>query len=194
MRRMAPEAARRRLGLDPSLFTVMILMGGPGSKVIRTFVRQFERSAGRWQIVACCGRNESLRRELEGLAPSLKNRLVPLGFTPDLPLWMRAADLLLTKPGPASILEGAAMGVPLVLDHYQTMPQEIPNARFVAGHGLGLVVTRRAQMVEVLDEVQRQPGRLRALRTRMETFQVRDACPVVVEAMAKSLAGRPTKL
>jgi UDP-N-acetylglucosamine:LPS N-acetylglucosamine transferase len=194
IRQTAREAARRRLGLDPNLFTVMILMGGPGSKVIRTFVHQFEASASRWQVLACCGRNEGLRKELEDLVPTLKNRLVPVGFTSDLPLWMRAADLLLTKPGPASILEGAAMGVPLVLDHYQTMPQEIPNTRFVAEHGLGLVVTRRAQMVEILGEVQSQPGRLQALQTRMQGFRARDACPAMVQAMERSLHKTSTKM
>ena len=42
----------------------------------------------------------------EGLAPALKNRLVPLGFSRELERWTAASDVLLTKPGPASILEG----------------------------------------------------------------------------------------
>lgn len=186
-RKVSRAQARQRFGLEPGLFTVMILMGGLGSKVIAHFARQFESSKQRWQIIACCGKNEALRLELEKLAPRLRNKLVPVGFSRELHLWMRASDLLLTKPGPASLMEGAAMQVPLVLDHYQTMPQEIPNVDFVEDHGLGVVVRQRKRMAQVVQELADDPSRLATLRKNLRKFHLKDATIPLIEAMKRAL-------
>jgi UDP-N-acetylglucosamine:LPS N-acetylglucosamine transferase len=131
VRTLSQAAARRHFGLDEGLFTVIIVMGGCGGSVIRDFVLTFEQPGRRWQVLACCGKNEALNAELDRLAPSMQNRVIPVGFTKELHLLMRAADLVVSKPGPASLMEALAMGCPLVLDDAQTMPQEVPNARWV---------------------------------------------------------------
>ena len=132
------EEALKRFELDPGVFTVAIIMGGYGGKVILDFVRSLDASKRDWQVVACCGNNEALRLKLEALKPGLKNRLLALGFTDQVPaLLLRAADVVVTKPGPATLMEALAIGAPLVLDDVNTMPQERPNAAWIEGLGPG---------------------------------------------------------
>ncbi len=186
-RRLTQAAARRAFGLAPGVFTPMILMGGYGGPAIRQFVRAFEASPERWQVVACCGRNELLKAHIEALAPGLKNRVLALGFSTDLHRLMRAADLMVAKPGPASIFEGLAMGVPLVLDNAATMPQEAPNARFVEEQGFGLSVRRRSRMFQAVNRLAHDPGELAAMRARIRAYRVADASRPLMAAMQAAL-------
>ncbi len=182
--------ARARFGLDQDLFTVMILMGGWGSTVIRHFVEKFEAAPGRWQVVACCGKNQALKEELESRAPGFRNKVVPVGFSLELHRLMRASDLLITKPGPASIMEGVAMNVPLVLDHFQTMPQERPNVGLVEREGLGVVVSDRRRMFDTVRGLWENPDRLEEIRRRQRAYRLKDASVPVIRAMRACLEGK----
>jgi UDP-N-acetylglucosamine:LPS N-acetylglucosamine transferase len=187
-RRLTQAAARKVFGLDPGLFTPMILMGGYGGPVIREFVEAFEASPERWQVVACCGRNEKLKAQLEALAPGLKNRVLAMGFSTDLHRLMRAADVMVAKPGPASIFEGLAMGVPMVLDGAATMPQEVPNAQFVTGQGFGLSVGHRRQMFGAVQSLAQDPAGLAAIRRRIKAYRMADASQQIIAGMKSAMA------
>ncbi len=191
-RGLTPAQARHRFGLSQELFTVMILMGGFGSSIIASFVKQFEKSSRRWQIVACCGRNEKLFKQIGRMAPKLKNKVKALGFCRELPGLMRSADLMITKPGPASIMEALAVQTPLVLDNYETMPQEIPNVDFVVRNKLGLAVLKRKEMFQAVNTLFKDPSRLEALRTRMKEYGLRDASEPLINTIYEKLYDKPS--
>lgn len=183
VRGLEKRQARRRMGLREGLFTPMILMGAYGGSAMTALIRQFEKSEATWQIVACCGKNRLLLSQLERLRPRLKNRLVPLGFTQELHLAMRASDLCITKPGPASLTEAMAMNVPLVLDDARTMIQEEANVDYVRDRGLGVVVGDRRDMLSVVEGLHRDGGRLRSFRRRLRTFAPKDAARPFLKAV-----------
>jgi processive 1,2-diacylglycerol beta-glucosyltransferase len=162
-------------------------MGGYGGPAIREFVEAFEASPERWQVVACCGRNQALKAHIEAMAPRLKNRVLALGFSTDLHRLMRAADLMVAKPGPASIFEGLAMGIPLVLDDAATMPQEVPNARFVQAQGFGLSVRKRSQMLGAVGRLAADRRQLAAMRSAIRAYRVADASQPMIAAIQGAL-------
>jgi|GEM_PF-2511460 UDP-N-acetylglucosamine:LPS N-acetylglucosamine transferase len=188
--RLSQAAARRAFGLEPGLFTPMILMGGYGGPAIREFVEAFEASPSRWQVVACCGRNLALKAQIEAMAPRLKNRVLALGFSTELHRLMRAADVMVAKPGPASIFEGLAMGIPLVLDDAATMPQEAPNARFVEAQGFGLSVRRRSHMLAAVASLASQPAQMATMRKAIKAYRVADASQPVIAAIQAAMGPR----
>lgn len=179
--------AFRRFELDPALFTVAITMGGYGGKVIEEFVRCLDKSEQRWQVVACCGNNLALRLKLESLKSSLKNSLLALGFTDQMPALMRATDVLVTKPGPATIMEALAMRVPLVLDDVDTMPQERPNAAWIAGEGMGLALKNRKHILRAVSQLHDQSELGRAMREAQKRHAPMDASAAILEAMQSCL-------
>ena len=79
------------------------------------------------------GRNEELRTTLEEKYAGHGVLAVP--FTDQVPAYMHAADVLLSKAGGISSAEAAVLGVPLV--HTMAIPGvETQNAAFFAAHGM----------------------------------------------------------
>ena len=68
---------RTRLGLHPNLTTVLVMFGGQGSREMLETANAFNNCSSRFQVVYVCGRNESLRRELERLE-SRPRRIITL--------------------------------------------------------------------------------------------------------------------
>lgn len=149
---------RQRLGLDPQRPTGIVLFGGHGA---RTMLGIAERLADT-QLILVCGHNERLAEALRAL-PHRAPRLV-LGYTSDIPAYMRLADFFIGKPGPGSVSEAVQMGLPvIVVANRLTMPQERYNAQWIRENGLGIVhgSFRRidsavAQLLQQLDRFQSQ--------------------------------------
>ena len=139
-----PANARERgdlaaLGLDPALPTALIMFGGFGSAAMRTIVRRIDESGLRVQVIAVCGRNERLEASLRAMPLRIPAHVT--GFVPDVAGLMRRADFFIGKPGPGSISEAVAMGLPVIVERNAwTMPQERYNAEWVEEQGLGIAV------------------------------------------------------
>jgi len=127
----------QRLGLDPTRPTGIVMFGGHGSKAMLGIA---ERLAASTQLIFICGHNKALAARLQAL-PRGAPRLV-VGFSTDVPRYMRLADFFIGKPGPGSLSEAVQMGLPvIVVDNAWTMPQERYNAHWVRDNGLGIVAS-----------------------------------------------------
>jgi len=137
-------AERKRLGLDPAKPAGLVLFGGQGSKVMLEIAeRLFDR-----QLIFICGRNEAL-------AAKLRARGGPHyieGFTSQVPYFMHLADYFVGKPGPGSISEAAAMGLPVIVEcNSWTLPQERYNAEWVREKNVGIVVPNFRRIGDAVD-------------------------------------------
>lgn len=139
-----PSAPRERgelsaLGLDPALPTALVMFGGFGSASMRTIVERLDRSGLGVQVIAVCGRNERLERSLRAMP--LRMPVHVTGFVPDVARLMRLADFFVGKPGPGSVSEALAMGLPVIVERNAwTMPQERYNVEWIAERGVGIAV------------------------------------------------------
>lgn len=149
---------RLRLGLDPQRPTGIVLFGGHGARTMLGIAKRLADT----QLILVCGHNERLAEALRAL-PHRAPRLV-LGYTSDIPAYMRLADFFVGKPGPGSVSEAVQMGLPvIVVANRLTMPQERYNAQWIRENGLGIVhgSFRRidsavAQLLQQLDRFQSQ--------------------------------------
>lgn len=127
------------LGLDPVLPTALVMFGGFGSAAMRTIVQRLDTSGLRVQVIAVCGRNERLEASLRAMPLRIPAHIT--GFVRDVSRLMRCADFFIGKPGPGSISEALAMGLPVIVERNAwTMPQERYNAEWVAEQGVGIAV------------------------------------------------------
>jgi UDP-N-acetylglucosamine:LPS N-acetylglucosamine transferase len=146
----APPLADRTLeramaGLDAHTPTGLVLFGGTGSRVMKTIARQLPAVP----LVLMCGRNEALAAELRAL-PAPAPRIV-VGFSTEVARWMQRCDFFIGKPGPGSLSEAVAQGLPVITTRNAwTMPQERFNTEWVREHGLGLVLRRFAEVDEAV--------------------------------------------
>ncbi|MSV31862.1 MAG: galactosyldiacylglycerol synthase, partial [Bryobacterales bacterium] len=80
------SAERRRLGLDPSRPTGVVLFGGMGSKKMDEIFLRIDKSSLDVQLILVCGKNEKLRKRLAE-RPSRIIKFVE-GFTREIPRYM----------------------------------------------------------------------------------------------------------
>lgn len=134
---------RARLNLRKDLFTVLLVGGGEGMGPLRAIARALDHSNLPIQLVIIAGRNEKLHSQLRQLPWHIPANIQ--GFVNNMPDWMRASDLVITKAGPGTIMETLAAGKPMILSSY-LRGQEQGNVAFVESAHLG-VLRRNPQVI-----------------------------------------------
>jgi 1,2-diacylglycerol 3-beta-galactosyltransferase len=138
---------RRELGWTLDKPTVLLVGGGEGMGPLEETAIAIDESGLDVNLVVVCGRNAKLRFDLQ--RRNWDNPAYIHGFTRDLPDFMRAADIIVTKAGPGTIAEALIAGLPIIL--YSKLPgQEDGNVRFVEEVGAGVWAPEPLQVVRTL--------------------------------------------
>jgi 1,2-diacylglycerol 3-beta-galactosyltransferase len=129
------RALRKKLNWPLNKPIVLLVGGGEGMGPIAKIARAIEESGLDLGLIIVAGRNEPLRKNLE--SKKWENFTLVYGFTRDMPDFMQAADILVTKSGPATLIEGLNANIPIVM--YGKLPgQEDGNVTFIEGAGAGV--------------------------------------------------------
>jgi 1,2-diacylglycerol 3-beta-galactosyltransferase len=162
---------RARLKLRQDLFTILLIGGGEGMGPMRGIARALDHAHLQIQLVIIAGRNEKLQRQLRELSWHIPVSIQ--GFVTNMPDWMRASDLVITKAGPGTIMETLAAGKPMILSGF-LRGQEEGNVRFVQETGIGVLRTNGQAIVrQVRAWLDGEHGQL----VRMQQNAVRNARP-----------------
>jgi len=137
-RRLTDKAtARAALGWPTDRPVVMMVAGGDGmGPLLETTMALVEKRL-RCQIVVVCGRNTTLKDRIDAaVAQAGAKNVTVYGFVTNMPQFMAAADILVTKAGPATITEAGIAGLPIILSG--AIPgQEDGNVRLVVENEAG---------------------------------------------------------
>jgi 1,2-diacylglycerol 3-beta-galactosyltransferase len=143
---------RERLGLRAESFVVLVCGGADGSGGLVNHARAIAAGPPDVEVVVICGRNERARSALAGLHTRTGRRVQVLGYVNNMPEWMRASDVVVSKAGPGTIAEALCCGLPLLLVWY--LPgQERGNVEWVVDIGAGRYVPRDEQLVDAVAEL-----------------------------------------
>lgn len=138
---------RERLNIPADKKFVAVMTGGAGCGKIVRLCKKFDRATdGSFYIAVFAGRNEQLRKKLEKrFAGNEKFAVMP--FTSQMDLYIKAADVAVTKPGGLSSTELAVCNIPIV--HLHSVPGvETYNLKYFAGNGLSLKSKTTAEAVK----------------------------------------------
>lgn len=164
-------AERRALGLHPDRPTGLVLFGGYGTGVMREILDKLDRSPLDVQLILIAGKNDALQRELSARPTRIAKHVV--GFTNEIPRWMKLSDFFIGKPGPASISEAVHMGLPVItVRNAWTLPQERFNSEWLSERGLGVVLRNFSGIDSAVGEILK-PGRLAEMRAATEQIHNR---------------------
>jgi 1,2-diacylglycerol 3-beta-galactosyltransferase len=179
-------ALRGSLGLSER-FLAVVTGGGEGSGGVYRHVAALARQLPGIELVAICGRNRRLRRRLGRLAARTGASLTVRGFVDNMADWLRCADVLVTKAGPATIAEAAACAVPLVLTSH-VPGQEEGNIDLVVRAGAGVRVRGRRRLVAEIGRLSGDPAAVLAMRAAAARLGRPGAAAAIADLIA-GLAG-----
>ncbi len=116
---------------------IAVMTGGAGCGKIATLCKKLDKlSDERHSILVFTGNNMKLRQKLEARYGGTEKFRI-LSFTPHMPLYLKAADVVLSKAGGLSSTEVAVCRIPLVL--MKSIPGvESANVKYFVRNGLAL--------------------------------------------------------
>ncbi len=182
-------AERERRGLDPDLPTGLVLFGGQGSNAMLEIAERLDAAQLDLQLIFLCGRNEKLVGTLRRRRGRLRSFVE--GFTKEVPFYMQLCDFFIGKPGPGSVSEAIAMGLPVIVERNAwTLPQERYNADWVLEKQVGLVV-RGPHEIPSAVKLLLEPANLARFRARTAAIRNRAVyeIPGILRRIAEGSSG-----
>jgi processive 1,2-diacylglycerol beta-glucosyltransferase len=153
-----PTAAWR-LHLDPKRAIVLIMGGGLGVGALEDVARSLVSHSLDAQIVFITGCNQALRRRLRAMSKAWMVR----GFVENMPDWLAAADVAISKAGGLAGSELLAAGLPTIIPRALT-GHEAMNAQYLASTGGALLADSAAEAVAQADRLLCEPQTREAMR------------------------------
>jgi 1,2-diacylglycerol 3-beta-galactosyltransferase len=140
--------ARKELGWDPTLPAVLMVGGGDGMGPLYKTARAVDARGLNCQLIIIAGRNKLLKQQLDD--SHWNEPMRSYGFVTDMPRLMSAADVLVTKAGPATISEACIAGLPMIL--YDAIPgQETGNVDYVVENNAGVFAPSPREVADALE-------------------------------------------
>jgi len=182
-RSVSKREVRRRLGIDVDRTTLLLMGGGLGIGPLEKSVVGLDRLRCDFQTVVVVGKNPALERRLKATARTLRHPMTVVGFVPNVFDYMRAADVLVSKPGGLTSSESLAAELPIVM--LKPLPgQEERNTRYLEDSGVGIRVQTSKELVHELDRLLGDPEALEQMRVAARRL----AKPFAAQAVAEMIA------
>ncbi|MGH9772239.1 MAG: MGDG synthase family glycosyltransferase [Candidatus Acidiferrales bacterium] len=186
--------ARSRLGIEPHSPVLLVLFGGAGFGNAGRIVAELRKVRPPVQAVFIAGKNRALEGQLASLTRNETRRTTQptwrvLGWVSNMHEWMVAADLLLSKPGGATVMEAAACGLPLLA--FDPLPgNEERTCRWLEKWGIGLWIKVAEDIAPAVERLLADPAARFALRERAREFARPRAAYETAEAILQRLPSR----
>ncbi len=142
-----PATIRCRLGWPEDRLVVLLIGGGEGMGPLEQIAEVVDGAGFPVALVIVAGRNEALKARLEQHPWQLPTHIY--GFTREMPDFMRAANILVTKAGPGTISEALCTGLPMILFSRMDGAEE-GNVDYVTRSGCGVYAPRPELVVRSL--------------------------------------------
>jgi 1,2-diacylglycerol 3-beta-galactosyltransferase len=144
---VTPRDLRLRLGWPLDEPVVLLMGGGEGMGQLEPIAAAIDQARQPITLVIVTGRNKALRQRLETRSWKTPTRVY--GFVQEMPDFMHAADILLTKAGPGTISEAISAGLPVIL-FSRLDGTEVGNVRYLVDHGAGIWAPSPDKAVEAV--------------------------------------------
>lgn len=165
---------RDQLRWPQDLPMIVLIGGGEGMGPLEKTSLSIDSAGLRVGLAIITGRNQKLKQRLE--ARSWQIPVFVYGFVKNMPDFMGAADILITKAGPGTISEALNAGLPMIL--YSRLPgQEDGNVTYIVETGAGVWAPTPEEIVTVL-------------RTWIEQPQSRQAAAAISQRLARPQSAR----
>jgi len=140
---------RKQLGWPEDKVITLLIGGGEGMGPLEEIAKKINTSCLDTTLVVVAGRNKKLKDKLENIDWNIPAFIY--GFVKEMPDFMRAANILVTKAGPGTISEALIAGLQIIL--YHLIPgQEEGNVSYVIDEGAGIWAPETEDIIHILED------------------------------------------
>ncbi|MCX5698891.1 MAG: glycosyltransferase [Candidatus Omnitrophica bacterium] len=158
-----------KFGIDRNKFTVLIMTGSFGSGPLKEIAASLRCQA---QVLVVCAKNKKLFGRLQ--KQNLENVKV-FGFVNNAQELMAVSDVIITKPGGATITEVLIMELPVIF--ISAIPgQETANVEILAEYGIGISPKNIQEIKSIVVDLKNNPRKIEKLRRKIREIQKPFAC------------------
>lgn len=160
--------ARRALGLDPHMRTLLLMGGSMGYGDLPGTLCELDEMTEDFQIMVVCGNNKKAKSEIDSL--TLRKRILTFGYTSEIDLLMDAADCIVTKPGGLTTSEALAKRLPMIICN--PIPgQEDRNTEFLLNSGTAMKISKTSRLADVIHQLFCTPDRIRIMQEAIDLIR-----------------------
>jgi processive 1,2-diacylglycerol beta-glucosyltransferase len=146
--------ARKELGLDEKLFTIIIMKAGFFSIKNKKIVKQLKKIDEKIQIIIINGKSEKSKLDLDKRISkaNLKHKIFNLGFVNNIDKYFSASDLIVGKAGGLTTTETITKGLPSLI--ISKLPQqEVYNKKYLVDNGCALNLNGKNTISKNINEL-----------------------------------------
>lgn len=175
-------SARVQLDIPKDKKVFLVMTGGIGCENMMGLCDKLLRSLrSDGLIYVLVGKNENLKKTLDDKYRST-GQLQTISFTRQVPLYMAASDVLISKPGGLSSTEAAVANIPMV--HVHAIPGcETYNAHFFSENGLSLYANNDKEAVTFANLLAYDEVEANRMRTMQRKFIPQNAAISIIKEM-----------
>jgi len=172
----------KKLSLDESIPTVLIMGGTQGLGPIKELVPLLGKSYLKLNIIIACGTNKRLYKHLSRRARHFRKKMIVLPFAHNIDELMDASGIIVTKPGGITTAEALAKGLPMLI--VNPLPgQEAMNTKFLLSEGVAVKAENPADVLVLLEELLYNKAKLRLMSDKAKSLSKPDSAVRIAELM-----------
>lgn len=181
------QEARKILGLKLDKKICLLIGGSMGAGKLIALTKAFEKSKeiSHLQVVAICGNNEKIYQKLQRRYADHPSFII-LGHTNQMPLYMKAADIVYTKPGGLTSTETVASRTPMVIT-YPIPGCETANKEFFIQLNMAISANSPKELVDTGIDLLHDEAKLNQIRLAQEENVSLDTTKKIAEFIIHSI-------
>jgi processive 1,2-diacylglycerol beta-glucosyltransferase/1,2-diacylglycerol 3-beta-galactosyltransferase len=181
---------REELGFSQDKRLILFAGGGEGYPRGEIYIGALLNSPLDIEIAVVCGHDELQKWTIQTMAKLHKTKkVIAFGFVDFMFELMNIADIVVSKGGPATILEALILKKPLIVTQY-IYGQEKGNVEFLIRNGVGFYTTGVRDMVETVSLLNTKPAFSIEIQKRLNALQIDIGTDGILDFILSYPAGR----
>ena len=177
---------KEKLSLKKNVKYILILTGSMGFGNVIEMVDNLQKAIKKVCFIVSCGNNNELYEKLKEKFAN-KSNIIPLEFKSNLSEYMKASEIILTKPGGLTTTEIATLRKPFI--HTMPIPGcENYNANFFANRKMSLKCNNINEVVENTKKLLEDKKLQLELIKNQKHYIDKDACNKITDVILKQIS------
>ena len=179
---------KKKLKFDVNKKYVLILTGSMGFGNVTDMIKKLHEEMKQAYFVVSCGHNEELFNTLKKQYKNTKN-IVILPFTDKISNYMKASDIILSKPGGLTTTEIATLRKPFI--HTMPIPGcENYNANFFDKRKMAIKCNTIEEVVKNTKKLLKDEALQNEMIENQEKYIRKDACDKIADIVIREMQKR----